>query len=175
MKKLVLIVMGSLGSSKVNEYLFKELQKCDGKDYEVLFITGNNTYESVIKHKFPSNVKIIAFSDELGGLMKKTDLMISRAGASTLSEIMALEVPSILIPSPYVANNHQYYNALSLSSKKAAILLEEKDLQDGVLSAKIDEVINDNEKLMIMKKNLAEFKVNDSATIIYNNLKKLMK
>ena len=58
--------------------------------------------------------KVVPYVDNLAGLMKNAYLIISRAGASTISEILALKIPSILIPSPYVANNHQYYNALDL-------------------------------------------------------------
>ena len=74
------------------------------KDYEVLFVTGNTYYEKVKKTHVPSNVKIVPFVYEMPSLMKVTDLMITRAGATTMSEIMVLGVPSIFIPSPYVTN-----------------------------------------------------------------------
>ena len=106
--------------------------------------------------------------------MKKTDLMVSRAGASTLSEIIALKVPTILIPSPYVANNHQYLNALDLVNKEAAFMIEEKDLQDGVLFKQVDSLIYDNKKLSEIKDNLQKMQVKDSATLIYENLKGLI-
>ena len=128
-KKLVLIVMGSLGAGRVSNFLTRELQKFDGRDYEVLFITGKGSYDLVKKFEFPSNVKILPFYEGLTKVMKKTDLIVTRAGASTLSEIIALNVPSIIIPSPFVANNHQYINALDLVKKDAALMIEEKDLK----------------------------------------------
>ena len=64
----------------------------------------------------PENVKIEPFINELPSLMKVTDLMITRAGASTMSEILSLNLPAIFIPSPYVANNHQYYNAMEIKN-----------------------------------------------------------
>ena len=73
--------------------------------------------------------------------MKNTDLMITRAGASTLSEIMALKVPSILIPSPYVPNNHQYKNAMDLVKEDAAMLIEEKDLTPEVLMQNVNSIL----------------------------------
>lgn len=76
--------------------------------------------------------------------MKSADLIISRAGASTIAEIMATKTPSILIPSPYVANNHQYYNALDLVDKKISILLEEKDLNKDSLTEAINEIFEEN-------------------------------
>ena len=173
-KKLVLIVMGSLGAGRVSDYLKGELQKFESKDYEVLFVTGKSSYDKVMENKYPSNVKIIPFYEGLPSLMKKTDLMVTRAGASTLSEVIALGVPSIIIPSPFVANNHQYINALDLVKKDAAIMIEEKDLKEGVLSKKIDEVIFDDEKLISMKNNLSSLMVKDSADVIYSNLKRII-
>ena len=103
--------------------------------------------------------------------MKKADIMVSRAGASALSEIIALKIPSILIPSPYVPDNHQYKNAIDLVNKKAAILLEEKDLVGDILVRKIDEIIFDEAKLNSMKNNLIEFGVLNSSTKIYEVLR----
>ena len=173
-KKLVLIVMGSLGAGKVSKYLESELQRFEGKDYEVLFVTGKGSYDEVMKHSYPKNVKIIPFYEGLTSVMKKTDVMVSRAGASTLSELIALEVPSILIPSPYVANNHQYLNALDLVNQNAALMVEEKDLEDGILFKKVDELINNEEEIKNIKSNLRKMQVKDSATVIYDNLKRIV-
>ena len=173
-KKLVLIVMGSLGAGRVSKYLEKELNYFKDKDYEVLFVTGKGSYEEVMKYSYPKNVKIIPFYEGLTSVMKKTDVMVSRAGASTLSEIIALEVPSVLIPSPYVANNHQYLNALDLVNKDAALMIEEKDLLDGILVKKVDDLINDEIKIKEIKDNLRGMRIKDSASIIYDNLKRVV-
>ena len=173
-KKLVLIVMGSLGAGRVSKYLESELQKFEGKEYEILFVTGKSSYDEVVRHSYPKNVKIIPFYEGLTSVMKKTDVMVSRAGASTLSELIALEVPSILIPSPYVANNHQYLNALDLVNQNAALMIEEKDLEEGSLIKKVDELINNEEKMEEIKVNLRKMQVHDSATVIYNNLKRIV-
>ena len=173
-KKLVLIVMGSLGAGRVSDFLTRELQKFDGRDYEVLFITGKGSYDLVKKFEFPSNVKILPFYEGLTKVMKKTDLIVTRAGASTLSEIIALNVPSIIIPSPFVANNHQYINALDLVKKDAALMIEEKDLNDGVLFNSVDKLINDESALKNMKNNLSKLMVKNSAEVIYDNLKRIV-
>ncbi len=172
-KKLILIVMGSLGAKTINKYLLNIMPKFKDKDYNILWITGKNT--EIKENNLPNNVKVLPFYEGLAKIMKTTDLMISRAGASTLSEIIALEVPTIIIPSPFVANNHQYINALDLTSQKAGIMLEEKDLIDDILINKIDKVINDDKKLQTIKNNLKKFKVEDSAEIIYNKLRDLIK
>lgn len=174
-KKLVLFVMGSLGSSKVNELLTKTMSLFNGKEYEILYVTGKDSYEDMKSKKFPKNVKLVPYVDGLTRVMKVTDVMVSRAGASTLSEIIALEIPSILIPSPYVPNNHQYKNAMDLVKKEAAILIEEKDLKGDIIVRKIDELINQPKMVTKMKKNLKTLGVKDSAGKIYEILKEMVK
>ena len=173
-KKLVLIVMGSLGASTVNEILRKSLPKITRDDYEIVFVTGKKDYEDIIKTEFPSNVKVLPYIDGMSGLMKNTDLMITRAGASTLSEIIALKVPSILIPSPYVPNNHQYINAMDLVKVNAADIIEEKNLTESVLLDKMENLLFDNNKLEEMKKNLSTLGVDNSAELIYKTLKDII-
>lgn len=173
-KKLVLIVMGSLGSRTVNDKIISFIDKFKNKDYSVIFVTGNNYYEQVKDKKVPDNVKIMPFIYEMPSVMKITDLMVTRAGASTMSEITALEVPSIFIPSPYVANNHQYKNAMDLVNQNAALILEEKDLDEKSLIKLIDETINNKEKLLEIKKNLKNIGIKDSSSRIYEILKDLI-
>ena len=170
-KKLVLIVMGSLGSKTVNDKIVSFINSFKDKDYEVMFVTGNTYYEKVKKIKVPSNVKIVPFIYEMPSLMKVTDLMISRAGASTMSEILALKVPTIFIPSPYVTNNHQYKNAMDLVSKNAALILEEKDLTKDNLINLIDNTLNNKEEYNNIKNNLKELGIENSAEKIYEVLK----
>lgn len=173
-KKLVYIVMGSLGSSKVTEYLISTMSNFEGKNYEVMFVTGKNVYDMVKDLSFPSNVFVLPYIDNQAKILKSVDLMVTRCGASTLSEMIALDIPSILIPSPYVANNHQYKNAMDLCNKNAAILLEEKDLVGNNLADLIDKTINDSAKLSEMKKNLESLYIPNSADRIYNILKDLV-
>ena len=173
-KKSVLIVMGSLGAKKVNEFMIEALPLFKGKDYDLLYVTGKNDYDETISHKFPDNVKIVPYIENLSGLMKDIDLIITRAGASTLSELISLNIPSILIPSPYVPNNHQYKNAMDLVNSKAAYILEEKDLNKEKLVDMVDYILNTPIKIEIMKTNLNKLKVDNSASIIYDNIKKLI-
>ena len=171
-KKLVLFVMGSLGSSKMNNYLYKTMSSFENKDYEILFVTGKDSYEEMSKKTYPKNVKVVPFIDEITRVMKVTDVIVSRAGATTLSEIISLNVPSILVPSPYVPDNHQYKNAMDLVNNNAAILIEEKNLTSELLVNKIDELINNSEKI---KENLVKLKIDNSATKIYNLIKEKSK
>ena len=173
-KRLVLVVMGSLGSVTIGNELVKCFDKFAVKDYEMLFITGTKQYDNYKDIKRPSNVKVIPFYEGLTSVLKKTDLVITRAGASTLSEIISLKVPSILIPSPYVANNHQYINAKDLTDNGAALMIEEKDLTGDKILVLIDEILNSADKRASMRDNLKKLQVNDSASIIYKELRRLV-
>ncbi len=173
-RKLVYIVMGSLGSEKMTEFLVKSIYMFNNKPYDVIFVSGKSSFEMIKNNEFPKNVKVVPYIDNQSRVLKKADLIVSRCGASTLSEIIALGKPSILIPSPYVANNHQYKNALDLTVRNAAIMLEEKDLKGDILVRKIDELINDSKKLTEMTNNLKELYIPNSAQKIYNILHEMV-
>ena len=173
-KPLILFVMGSLGASKVNDFLIKTMSLFNNKEYEILYVTGKGDYDKIKKINFPKNVKVVPYVDKITRVMKKTDIMVTRAGASTLSEIIALKIPSIIIPSPYVTNNHQYKNALDLVNNNSALMIEEKDLKGDIIVRTIDNLIKDKAKLENIKQNLARLQVNNSATIIYDNIRKLI-
>ena len=174
--KLIIIVAGSLGSSAFNEKFKAFLQIVGDEPYNILYVTGKAYYDDFIKDtSFPKNVKVVPYFDNLAGLMKDAYLLISRAGASTISEILALKIPSILIPSPYVANNHQYYNALDLVNMKVAELIEEKNLTTDLIQVSINELVNNTSKYQELKNNLEKLNTKESSTIIYEQIKELLK
>ena len=167
--------MGSLGSTSVNEKLLDFLRTYEREDSEILFITGKTSYNDLSNNLIvPKGTKIVPFFDNLPSLMKSADLIISRAGASTIAEIMATKTPSILIPSPYVANNHQYYNALDLVNKKISYLIEEKDLNKDTLVEAIDYMFDPKTEKEV-KENLKDVKDISSSTIILDEIKKIIK
>ncbi len=172
-KKLIIIVMGSEGSSVMNERLFDYLRSFNEPDKEILFITGKRQYSALNNNlKVPSSVKMVSFYEDLPGLMKSADLIVSRAGASTISEIIATSIPSILIPSPYVANNHQYYNALALKEAGISIMLEQKDFSKETLTENVNKILDDKEFNKELKNKLEFTKKLDSSTIMYNEILK---
>ena len=173
-KKLIVIVMGSLGALKVHQFLIDNLSKFKNENYEILYITGKNNYDSIKDKNYSSNIKVVPYIDNLSSLFYDTDLLITRAGASTLSEIISYKVPSILIPSPYVPDNHQFKNASDLVNNNAALMLEEKDLNYDILKNRIDYLFKDKKNYLDMKKNLESMQVNNSAEMIYNSIKKLV-
>ena len=173
-KKLVLIVMGSLGSVSVNEKMVEYMYGFRSRDYEILFVTGNSYYEKLKMQRFPNNVKVVPFIENLPSIMKCTDLMVSRAGASTMSEIMALGIPTIFIPSPYVTNNHQYKNAMDLVNRNAAFILEEKDLEKESFIHMVDEILSDESRYGEIKENVSKLGIVDSSSRIYDILKEMI-
>ena len=177
-KKLLLVVSGSLGSATVNNFFAKFLSLINDKDnFEVLYITGKSYYDEFMDGKeFSKNVKVLPFLDNLSALFSDVDLIISRAGAGTISEILAMELPSILIPSPYVANNHQYYNALDLKNKNVSLLYEEKNLDAIKMYEDVKKLLEDKNKDYInMKKNLKKMDMKNASTLIYENIKEILK
>ena len=102
--------------------------------------------------------------------------VVESLGAGTLSEILAMQIPSILIPSPYVANNHQYYNALDLKEKKVSILIEEKDLDASEMYQRVQKLLSDkDEEYQNMQNNLARLDMKNSGILIYKAVKELLK
>ena len=171
-KPLVVAVAGSLGSESVNRVFKDVLNSLGDKDYQFLYITGSKHYDNFIEGtNFPKNVKVIPFQNNLSGLLKNTDALISRSGASTMSEIIALNVPTIFIPSPYVANNHQYYNALDLVNKKAALMIEEKNFSKDLLLKYIDELLNSSKEI---KDNLSKINNVDSEKEFIEHIKGIL-
>ena len=174
-KDLVLIVMGSLGSKTINDVIYNNLKLFKDKDYEVLFVTGNSYYEKIDHNKEYKNVKIVPFIKELPRVMKSSTLLVSRAGASTISEIEAVGIPTIFIPSPYVTNNHQYKNAMDLVNDNKALIIEEKELEINKLINTIDTILKDKDKYNKIKENLLSSSIKDSSERIYKILKEILK
>ena len=174
-KKLVIITMGSLGSYTVNQKMKQILKKIGNKEYQVLYITGNAYYDEFKNIKgLPNNVIIYSLLDDWLGLLKNCDVLVSRAGASTIAEITAVGIPSILIPSPYVTNNHQMKNALALKNKEACYIIEEENLDEKVLLDTIDLIIDNKDITNSLRENAKSMRKENSASIIVNEIKKIV-
>ena len=174
-KALIIIVMGSLGSLTMTKKLKETLPLFKNKDYQVLLITGKDYYDEYKDIKLSSNVKLVPFYNNLLGLMKDADLIVTRSGASTIAEITSIGLPAIMVPSPYVTNNHQYVNAKSLEDDGACIILKEEDFDKNSLVDLLDKTINDKKKLNSMRNALLKRGVTDSATRIYEEIIKLVR
>lgn len=175
---VVLIFGGSRGARPINEAVIKSLSELGEKPYQVLYITGEVHFEDVKKEidliGNPKNVIIKPFVHNMPEVLAGMDLVVSRAGATTLAELTSLGIPSILIPSPYVTNNHQEKNAKSLSDNGAAVLLHEKDLNSKTLVQQIDRIMMNKENLKDMKSKAKKLGVPDSAEKLYKVMYELI-
>ena len=171
-KKTLVIFMGSLGSASVNEKLIEYFRLTDGS-YQIVYAAGSSHYEKTLKQTEPrDHIRIYERIDGINVMVNST-LLLCRAGATTLCEICALGMPSILIPSPYVPNNHQYYNGKALVDKGAALMIEEKDLDPVLLNDTVNRVINDEEKLKTLSENARKMGNPDVLKDITNAIEQL--
>jgi UDP-N-acetylglucosamine--N-acetylmuramyl-(pentapeptide) pyrophosphoryl-undecaprenol N-acetylglucosamine transferase len=175
----VLIFGGSRGARPINEAVVKSLTELSGKPYQVLYVTGDVHFEDVQKEVElvgnPENVIIKPFIHNMPEVLSGVDLTVSRAGATTLAELTSLGIPSILVPSPYVTDNHQEKNARALSENGAARLLLEKDLTGPKLVESIDHILGNEEKLAQMKKAAKKLGIPDAAQRLYRLMEELAK
>lgn len=169
-KYLVLSFGGSLGAKPLNEAMYSILINSaeNGKYCHIHSVgtNGSDFLEQFEKDGFVNGrkgtVEVRQYIDNMDVCMAAADLVIGRAGASSLSEIEAMGKASILIPSPYVAENHQYHNAMALVNRNAGFVIEEKELSDKVLSDKIDELLSNPALLREVETNAKKMAVNDS-------------
>lgn len=174
-KKTVLIFGGSRGAKAINEAVLQMIPSLTEKPYQVVYVTGEVHYEKVMQEiksiKDSGNVKIKPFIHNMPEVLAAVDLIVSRAGATSLAEITALGLPSILIPSPYVTANHQEVNARSLSDHEAAIMLREQELNGENLCSQIDGILLNEFKLKEMKQASKKLGIPDAASRLYKVLK----
>ena len=163
---------GSLGAESINKAVANNITKLERAGIQIIWQTGANYFT---EHKMLSskNVKVYEFIDDMNAAYSACDLLLARAGATTIAEILVLGVPSILVPSPNVAENHQYYNAKSLSDNNAAVLLKDDELNSG-LSEDIISLINSVDKLNELKNNAVNLSKPDAAKNIAINALKYM-
>lgn len=170
-KATVLVVGGSRGARPINDALLKVMAELKKKPYQLIYVTGDVHYEKVKEELqligSPENVTVKPFLHNMPEVLAGVDLVVARAGATTLAELTALGVPSILVPSPYVTNNHQEKNAKSLVEHHAAEMILEKDLTGSKLLESIDEIILSSENLNTMKKAAKSLGVPDASNKLY--------
>ncbi|MEC2074696.1 undecaprenyldiphospho-muramoylpentapeptide beta-N-acetylglucosaminyltransferase [Metabacillus fastidiosus] len=178
-KKSVLIFGGSRGARAINNAVLQMIPALKNKDYEVVYVTGEvhykNVMEKIEKMSSPPNIIIKPFIHNMPDVLAGIDLIVSRAGATSLAEITALGLPSILIPSPYVTANHQEVNARSLSDHDAAILLSEQALNGEVLLAQMDEILLNEQRLTQMAEASKKLGIPDAAKKLYDVMKHISK
>ena len=174
---------GSLGSSTINQVMANVFTQAKGRD-DLFFLhaTGEidtDGFENTLKKNDLStsdfSCRVSQYIDDMADCLAASDLVICRSGAITISELAVTGKASVLIPSPYVAENHQYFNALSLSNIGAAIVEEEKGMDYSAVASRILELASDRDRLVNMGKNAKKLSVTDSAHRIYQEVIGLVK
>lgn len=163
-KITVLVLGGSLGAASINNSIAVCVEELQKKSLQFIWQTGKNYYHSY-KNINLDSVKILDFIEDMNKAYSACDLLVARAGATTIAELTVLGIPSILIPSPHVAENHQYFNAKSLSDNNAAVLIKDSDVQ-SLLKDKILEVVSDKNLLKSLSNNAKKISKPDAANVI---------
>ncbi len=170
-KKTLLILGGSLGSGTINKSVANGIDKLIGANINVLWQTGNYYFESY-KNEATENIKVYDFIKEMDLAYAVADVVISRAGALSISEMACANKACILVPSPNVAEDHQTKNAEALVNKNAAIMISDSDAQGKL----IDEALllfKNEKKIDEMKKNISGLARIDSTEKIVDEILKL--
>ncbi len=175
-KKTILIVGGSLGARTINESVLRHLDAVENSDAQFIWQTGKYYYADIMQelnaHPQLPMLKVSDFISDMGVAYKAADLVISRAGASSISEFCLLGKPVILVPSPNVAEDHQTKNALALVNKDAALYVKDVEAPDSLLKLAIN-TVNDNDKLASLSENIKKMGLKDSADVIAEEVIKL--
>lgn len=169
-----LIVGGSRGSRPINDAVIRSLPQLANKPYQILYVTGDVHYKDVKEEVSlvgqPSNIAIVPFIHNMQEVLPEIDVVVGRAGATSLAEITALGLPSILIPSPYVTNDHQVKNATTLTTVGAAVMIEEKDLSSKQMVEALDQVLKNKETRKDMSEASAKLGLPDAADRLFKLL-----
>ena len=177
-KKTILLVGGSLGARTINESVLQHLDMVSNSDVQFVWQTGKYYHASIMEQLKqqgqPKNLVVTDFISDMGAAYKAADLVISRAGASSISEFCLIGKPVILVPSPNVAEDHQTKNAMALVNVDAALYVKDAEAPDKLLELAIT-TVNDEQKLNSLSKNVLKLALPDSADIIADEVIKLAK
>ena len=174
-KKTILLVGGSLGARTINESVLQHLDLVRSSNVQFIWQTGKYYSAEIAKRlqgmEIP-NLKVTDFITDMGAAYRAADLVISRAGASSISEFCLIGKPVILVPSPNVAEDHQTKNALALSTKDAAIYVKDSEAPSTLLELAV-KTVNDEARLKSLSENILKLALPDSAKIIADEVIRL--
>ena len=173
-KFTVLVIGGSQGATAINNHILKNYKKLTNNGIQLIWQTGKNAnfYKKRVNHP---NIQIYKFINQIDIAYSACDIVISRAGATAISEILFLGKPSILIPYPYAAENHQEVNADTLVKSMASIKVMQSDLKSGLLEDSILHLHESKKDINEYSKNAKGICINNSAFLIKEKIKDLIK
>ena len=166
-KKTLLVLGGSLGARTINESMSAGINTIKENGIQVIWQTGKNYFEQ-FRQMNSDSIKVYDFIEDMNAAYSACDLLLARAGATTIAELLNIGIPAILVPSPNVAENHQYFNAKSLSDKNAAVLIEDKNLKNEFAKHVID-IMNSERTLSEIKTNALKLAKPQAAKMIAQN------
>lgn len=175
-KKTILVLGGSLGARTLNESLAEKLDVLKKENIQVIWQTGPRYFEEMKQKTDASgatNIKTMAFISHMDLAFAAADLVVSRAGAGTISELCLVGKASVLVPSPNVAEDHQTQNALALAKRDAAIMVKDAEAREKLVSIMLS-TINKPDELDRLSKNIMNLAEKDSAKRIAEEILKLM-
>ena len=175
-KKTVLLVGGSLGARTINESVLSHLDEIRESGLQFIWQTGKyysaQIAETLKQKGQPDNLRVLDFISDMAAAYRAADLVISRAGASSISEFCLIGKAVILVPSPNVAEDHQTKNALALVHKDAALYVKDAEAKDQLIPLAIKTVVDDA-RLKTLSDNVLKLALPDSAKIIAQEVLKL--
>lgn len=172
-KKTILILGGSLGARKINQLVESNLAFFKKQNVQLIWQCGKLYFEEYKKYDTLENVQVHQFINRMDLAYAASDIIISRAGASSVSELCIIGKPVIFIPSPNVAEDHQTKNAKSIADKHGAILLKEEDLETFPIV--FETLLKDKGKQQHLSENIKELALPSATTDIVNEIEKLIK
>ena len=177
-KPVILLIGGSLGARTLNNSVLKSLELIRSSNVQFIWQTGSYYKESIAneleKCGKPDNLYVTDFIRSMDKAYKAADLVISRAGASSISELCLLGKPSILVPSPNVAEDHQTHNAMALVKKEAALLVKDIEAEENLIPLAV-KTVNDQNKLHSLGANALAMALTDSDVRIAEEVLQLIK
>jgi UDP-N-acetylglucosamine--N-acetylmuramyl-(pentapeptide) pyrophosphoryl-undecaprenol N-acetylglucosamine transferase len=171
-KKTLLVLGGSLGARRINQLIEKELQNILSQDVQIIWQCGKLYFEDYKKHN-QQNVRVVDFIERMDFVYAAADMIISRAGASSVSELCIVGKPVIFIPSPNVAEDHQTKNAQAIVDAKGAVLLKESELESQ-FSIVFEALLKDKGKQGQLSENIKKLARPDAVKVIVEEIKKLL-
>jgi UDP-N-acetylglucosamine--N-acetylmuramyl-(pentapeptide) pyrophosphoryl-undecaprenol N-acetylglucosamine transferase len=173
---VILILGGSLGAGSINKCLSDNITIISATEYQWLWQTGKDYYDNVkklISDSAPANIIIRAFIDRMDLAFAAADVIISRAGAGTISELCLVGKPAILVPSPNVAEDHQTRNAMSLAERDAAVVITDETAEKMLIGEAVS-LVYDGERRKRLSDNIAKMAERDADIRIANEVLKLV-
>lgn len=172
-KSKVLIFGGSGGAAKINSGVLWIAENFERLPYEILAVSGKHHFEKMNKIVDHEDIEVIPYLENMPEKMKNADLIVTSAGAITITEILATGKPGILIPKANTAENHQEFNARSIESKGGAVVILEKDLNGQKLYEEIDRMIHAPEVLREMGKKNRSLAQDETEESLYKLIERL--